>query len=106
MNGAIALDWAKITSAATRRRARSIGVIHHHLCCQKYASSSPAIPRRATRPSMTRIRFSLRASRRLVDDVVAEHEDVHAALHEGVERFGRSVDDGLAAEVERGVEHH
>src|ERR1700739_2600663 len=105
MKGAIALDWAKITSAATRRRDRGIGGIHHHLCCQKNASSSPAIPRRAIRPSMTRIRLSLRASRGLVDDVVAEHQDVHAALHEGVERLGRGVDDGLAAEVERGVEH-
>src|SRR5215467_14788697 len=106
MNGAIALDWAKMTSAATSRRASSIGVIHHHLCCQKNVSSSPAIPRRATRPSMTRMGLPLGSSRGLLDDVVAEDEDVHAALHERVERLRRRVDDRLAAQIERGVEHH
>ena len=35
MNGAMALDWVKMTSAPTTGRATIIGVSHHHLCCQR-----------------------------------------------------------------------
>src|SRR2546428_1890500 len=107
MNGAMALDCAKIMTRPTRRSARSIGVSHHHLCCQKNCTSSLIIPTRLTSPSMIHMGFrtsGLRA-RGLVDQAIAEHEGVHPALAEGAEGLGRRVDNGLAPQIERRVEH-
>src|ERR1019366_7589448 len=41
----------------------------------------------------------------LLDDEIAQNQGVHLALGEGTVSVGRSVYDGLAFEIERGVEY-
>ena len=40
------------------------------------------------------------------DDVVAQHQNIHAAFTKGVERLFGCVNDGLTPEIERSVENH
>src|SRR5215510_9387957 len=101
MKGMTAELCAKTMKSPKTSRQTASGVSHHHLFCQKKATSSPAMPRRWTNPAANRIALP---RRRLLDDIVAEHEHVHPTPMEGLERFGGGVDDGLALEVEGGVE--
>src|SRR5262245_34858521 len=102
MNGAIADDWAKTIRMPRASSTNTIGIIHQSLRSHMNDISSPMMPMR--RPALLNDLGMVPS--RLAHDAIAQHEHVHLAAREGRVRLARSVDDGLAAEVERRIEHH
>src|SRR5213592_1386498 len=102
MNGATAELWASSSRPARARSITTIGIIHQSFAAHRKASNSRMIPSR--RPA-ARIALDI-VIVLLSHDVVAEDEHVEAAPAEGREGVLRRVDDGLTAQVERGVEEH
>ena len=47
--------WAKIIRLPSTKSIKIIGVIHHHLRCQKNSNKSPAMPKRLAKLSIKRI---------------------------------------------------
>src|SRR3989338_2963248 len=81
MKGAMAELWAKMTRTPKSNNTRTIGVSHHHLFCQKNRSSSPAMPNRLDRFSLTLMgATSSLAYSNLLHHTITKDKTIHAAL--------------------------
>src|SRR5438093_2364115 len=106
MNGATAEPWTRNITNDTRKRTKTSGVSHQILPCQTNASSSRTVETFSPTPPMFMSPSVGDADDlTLFHDESFEHEHVHPAPAERVERFLRRVDDRLALEIEGGVEH-
>src|SRR5262249_61936653 len=94
----ICKHWEKICNPPGGSNIDTRGSTRHTPTAHRSPNSPPATENFARTP--------LICLSSLFDDVLAEHEPVHAAPAEGAVRFGRRVHDRLALEVERGVEDH
>src|SRR5262245_52210239 len=98
MNGATAEPCARMTTPPSTSSPNTIGIIHQSLASHRNPRSSPPMD------SFIR-KFFITRSSSLLDDVLPEDQHVHPTPAERAERFGRSVDDRLALEIERRIEH-
>src|SRR6266699_1648397 len=118
MKGAIAEPWVKTTSRPSRASMTTIGPNHHFLRTLMKAHSSPMMPTFSLVPSnaieaprsvqlveTTPVHvFAQGRLLLLVEDVVPEHQVVHVRPHEAEVGVVGSAHDGLAPDVEGGVD--
>src|SRR5579885_1140482 len=105
MKGAMAEVCTNTTIRPRMNSSNSIGVSHHHLVRPKKPSSSEAVEARCPIPLMNFIARSALIAL-LAHQVISQHQHVDTAARKGTERLGGSVDDGLAAQIERGVQQN
>src|SRR6266511_2078500 len=97
MNGAIAELCAKIIRPPSRRSVSTIGIIHQSFAAQRKLSNSPAIENFMSR-------FFIIPPMSLLNQMLPQHEHIHATTAEGAERLLGRVHNRFASKVERGIQ--